>query len=214
MAVRVVLADDHPVFRFGLRAVLDTAPEVTVVAEAADGEELLRLVEVHRPDVVITDLAMPRLGGTAAITALRDRAVPPRVLVLTMHADDASLFAALRAGAAGYLVKGADRDEIRRAVASVATGQAVYGAEVASRIVDFYTGAAADYRASSFPELTPREREVLELVAAGCRNSEIAHRLGVSDKTVRNHVSNVFAKLEVETRAEAVVRARNGGLGA
>ncbi len=155
---------------------------------------------------------MPRLSGTEALAQLRERDPDLGVLVLTMHADDASLFAALRAGARGYLVKGADRDEIVRAVTAVAAGQAVYGPDVAQRIVDFYTGATGDYRAASFPELTVREREVLELLAGGCRNHEIARRLGVTDKTVRNHVSAVLTKLQVPDRPAAVARARDAGL--
>ncbi len=150
---------------------------------------------------------MPRLSGTEAVARLRERVPDLGVLVLTMPADDASLFAALRAGARGYLVKGADRDEIVRAATAVAAGQAVYGPDVAQRIVDFYTGATGDYRAS-FPELTTREREVLELLAGGCRNHEIARRLGVADKTVRNHVSAVLTKLQVSDRPAAVARHR------
>ena len=213
MAVRVAVADDHPMYRFGLRAVLDASPEVDVVGEAGDGRELLALVDRHAPDVVLTDLSMPELSGTAAIAELARRAPGTGVLVLTMHEDDASLFAALRAGARGYLLKGADREEIIRAVLTVARGDAVYGAAVARRIVDFYTGAASDYRMQTFPQLTEREREVLELLAAGLRNGEIARRLVLSEKTVRNHVSAVLAKLQVPDRAAAVARARDAGLG-
>jgi DNA-binding NarL/FixJ family response regulator len=213
VTVRVVLADDHPMYRYGLRAVLDASPEVEVVGEAEDGAELLALVARTAPDVVLTDLSMPRLSGTAAIAELSRRYPGTGVLVLTMHEDDASLFAALRAGARGYLLKGADRDEIVRAVLAVAGGDAVYGGAVARRIVDFYTGAARDYRVQTFPELTEREREVLELLAAGLRNSEIARRLTLSEKTVRNHVSAVLVKLQVPDRAAAAARARDAGLG-
>ena len=213
MPVRVVLADDHPMYRFGLRAVLEASPEVDVTGEAGNGDELLALVERHAPDVVLTDLSMPKMTGTAAIAELARRHPGIGVLVLTMHEDDASLFAALRAGARGYLLKGADREEIVRAVLSVAGGDAVYGGGVARRIVDFYTGASRDYRVQTFPELTEREREVLELLAAGLRNSEIARRLTLSEKTVRNHVSAVLVKLQVPDRAAAVARARDAGLG-
>ncbi|MGY1602425.1 response regulator [Geodermatophilus sp. SYSU D00815] len=211
--VRVVLADDHPMYRFGLRAVLDAAPEVDVVGEAGDGRELLAVVARDAPDVVLTDLSMPELSGTAAIAELARLAPGTGVLVLTMHEDDASLFAALRAGARGYLLKGADQEEIVRAVLTVARGDAVYGAAVARRIVDFYTGVAADYRVTAFPQLTEREREVLELLAAGLRNGEIARRLVLSEKTVRNHVSAVLVKLQLPDRAAAVARARDAGLG-
>ena len=210
MSVRVVLADDHPMYRFGLRAVLDASPEVEVVGEAADGAELLALVARHAPDVVLTDLSMPTLSGTAAIDELTRRQPGVGVLVLTMHEDDVSLFAALRAGARGYLLKGADRDEIVRAVLAVAGGDAVYGGAVARRVVDSLTGVA---RTHVLPELTGREREVLELLAAGLPTGQIARRLGLSDKTVRNHVSAVLTKLQVPDRAAAVARAREAGLG-
>jgi DNA-binding NarL/FixJ family response regulator len=210
VSVRVVLADDHPMYRFGLRAVLDASPEVEVVGEAADGAELLALVARHAPDVVLTDLSMPTLSGTAAIDELTRRQPGVGVLVLTMHEDDVSLFAALRAGARGYLLKGADRDEIVRAVLAVAGGDAVYGGAVARRVVDSLTGVA---RTHVLPELTGREREVLELLAAGLPTGQIARRLALSDKTVRNHVSAVLTKLQVPDRAAAVARAREAGLG-
>ncbi len=210
MSVRVVLADDHPMYRFGLRAVLDASPEVEVVGEAADGAELLALVARHAPDVVLTDLSMPTLSGTAAIDELTRRQPGVGVLVLTMHEDDVSLFAALRAGARGYLLKGADRDEIVRAVLAVAGGDAVYGGAVARRVVDSLTGVA---RTPVLPELTGREREVLELLAAGLPTGQIARRLALSDKTVRNHVSAVLTKLQVPDRAAAIARAREAGLG-
>jgi DNA-binding NarL/FixJ family response regulator len=210
VSVRVVLADDHPMYRFGLRAVLDASPEVEVVGEAADGAELLALVARYVPDVVLTDLSMPTLSGTAAIDELTRRQPGVGVLVLTMHEDDVSLFAALRAGARGYLLKGADRDEIVRAVLAVAGGDVVYGGAVARRVVDSLTGVA---RSPVLPELTGREREVLELLAAGLPTGQIARRLALSDKTVRNHVSAVLTKLQVRDRAAAVVRAREAGLG-
>jgi DNA-binding NarL/FixJ family response regulator len=211
MTVRVVLADDHPMYRFGLRAVLDASPEVEVVGEASDGAELLAVVNECTPDVVLTDLSMPRLSGAAAIDELSRRHPQLGVLVLTMHEDDASLFGALRAGARGYLLKGADREEIVRAVLAVAGGDAVYGGAVARRVVDALTGTGS--RAPAFPELTDRERQVLELLAAGLATGRIAARLALSDKTVRNHVSAVLTKLQVPDRSAAVARARAAGLG-
>jgi DNA-binding NarL/FixJ family response regulator len=211
VTVRVVLADDHPVYRFGLRAVLDASPEVEVVGEAADGAELLAQVARCSPDVVLTDLSMPTLSGTAAIDELTRRRPGLGILVLTMHEDDASLFGALRAGARGYLLKGADRDEIVRAVLAVAGGDALYGGAVARRVADALTGTAT--RTPVLPELTGREREVLELLAAGLPTGRIARRLGLSDKTVRNHVSAVLTKLQVPDRAAAVSRAREAGMG-
>ncbi|WP_425836026.1 response regulator [Streptomyces fractus] len=210
----VVLADDHPMFRFGLRAVLDGAEGVTVTGEAADGRELIDVVERVRPDVVLCDLAMPGLDGVAAIRLLLAARPGLGILVLTMHEDDEALFAALRAGARGYLLKGADREEILRAARGVAAGNAVYGAAVADRIVGFFTGTDARYREQVFPELTAREREVLELVAAGHGNHAIARKLVLSEKTVRNHVAAVLQKLRLPDRAAAVARARDSGLGA
>jgi DNA-binding NarL/FixJ family response regulator len=211
--LRVVIADDHPMVRYGIAAVLADCPEVAVVGEAADGHELLALVEAQQPDVVVTDLAMPGLSGVEAVTRLRAEHPNVATLVLTMHVDDESLFAAMRAGAQGYLVKGADRSELVNAIQAVAAGDAVYGAEVARKIVDFFTGAHESYAAKAFPELTDRERDVLRLVAEGCRNSEIAARLGLSDKTVRNHVSSVLMKLHVPDRTAAAIRARDAGFG-
>jgi DNA-binding NarL/FixJ family response regulator len=213
-AVRVVLADDHPMVRYDITAVLADAPEVLVVGEASDGEELLAVVEQHHPDVVVTDLDMPGMTGAEATARLRTSHPDLAVLVLTLHEDDESLFAALRAGARGYLLKGADRAELVRAILSVAAGEAVYGPAVASRIVQFFTGARDEYAAQVFPELTDRERDVLGLIASGRRNSEIATALGLSDKTVRNHVSNVLLKLQVPDRTAAALKARESGLGA
>jgi DNA-binding NarL/FixJ family response regulator len=211
--VRVVLADDHPMFRYGLRTVLDDAPEIEVVGEAASGRELLDVVAATQPDVVLTDLGMPDLDGAAATRQLLTRQPTIAVLVLTMHDDDESVFAALRAGALGYLLKGADGPELVRAVLAVAAGDAVYGAAVARRIVAFYSDAHQRYAAQAFPDLTPRERDVLDLLATGARNHEIARRLGLSEKTVRNHVSALLLKLQVPDRTAAAARARDAGLG-
>jgi DNA-binding NarL/FixJ family response regulator len=209
--VRVVLADDHPMVRYGIAAVLEAVAEVELVGQAGDGDELLALVASEKPDVVLTDLAMPGRDGLSAVRALHDSDPGLPVLVLTMHADDDSVFAALRAGAKGYLIKGADGAELVRAIQTVAAGDAVYGAPIASRIVQLLTGPPATPPA--FPELTDREREVLELMAAGLRNHAIADRLGLSEKTVRNHVSNVLLKLQVPDRTAAAIKAREAGFG-
>lgn len=211
---RVVVADDHPVFRYGLVAVLEGADGIEVVGEADSGADLLAVVERERPDVVITDLHMPELDGVAATREVLRRAPDTGVLVLTLHDDDATVLAALRAGALGYLVKGADRAEIVRAVEAVAVGQAVYAASVAQRIVGFYTGVQERYAAEVFPQLTAREREVLDLVATGCGNHAVAGRLHLSEKTVRNHVSALLMKVGVPDRAALVAAARDAGLGA
>jgi DNA-binding NarL/FixJ family response regulator len=211
--IRVVVADDHPVFRYGLLAVLDGADGVETVGEAEDGERLLEVVERERPDVVVTDLHMPGLDGVAATREVLRRAPGTGVLVLTLHDDDATVVSALRAGALGYLVKGADRAEIVRAVEAVAAGQAVYGASVAQRIVGFYTGVQERYSAEVFPQLSVREREVLDLVATGCGNHAIAARLHLSEKTVRNNVSALLMKVGAPDRAALIVTAREAGMG-
>src|SRR3954447_1850506 len=207
--IRVVLADDHPMFRFGLSAALSGLPDVVVVGEAASGQELLAVVASEQPDVVVTDLAMPGVDGAAATVRLRQDQPEMAVLVLTMHDDDDSLLAALRAGARGYLVKGAELDEIARAVRSVAHGEAVYSAAVAGRIIRL----ASEGPRPVLPDLTIREREVLDHIAAGLRNPEIARRLGLSEKTVRNHVSSLLLKLQVDDRTAAALRGRDAGLG-
>ncbi|KGN32050.1 LuxR family transcriptional regulator [Knoellia sinensis KCTC 19936] len=211
--MRVVVADDHPMYRYGITAILGQADGIDVVAEVADGEALVKAVHQFQPDVVLTDLSMPVRDGAAAAGALISAFPELAVLVITMHEDDEHVFAALRAGARGYLVKGADGDEIVRAVRAVANGDAVYGGPVARRIVAAYSGGErGSVTARAFPTLTPREREVLELVATGCRNHEIARRLFMSEKTVRNHVSQVLLKLQVPDRTAAALRAHEAGV--
>jgi len=207
----VVIADDHPMFRYGLAAALDAVREVEVVGQAPDGAALVVLVNDLRPDVVLTDLAMPGLGGEAAIAEIVARYPEVAVLVLTMHADDDAVLGALRAGAHGYLLKGADRDEIARAVLTVAGGGTVYGAEVGRRLAALLSVRGQATR--RFPELTPRKEQILSLVATGLGNHEIARRLGLSEKTVRNNVAAILNKLQVRDRAAAVARARDAGLG-
>ena len=211
--LRVLLADDHPMVRYGIAAVLAGTESVVVAGEAADGRALLDLALAEPPDVVLTDLAMPGMGGVELIAALRAALPHVPVLVLTMHANDEAVFAALRAGARGYLIKGADGAELVRAIESVAAGEAVYGPEVANRIIGFFTGTPDAYAAQAFPDLTDRERDVLELMAVGLRNHAIAERLALSEKTVRNHVSSVLLKLQVPDRTAAALKAREAGLG-
>jgi DNA-binding NarL/FixJ family response regulator len=206
---RVVLADDHPMFRYGVAAALAGVPEIDLVGEAASGAELLALVDRVQPDVVLTDLAMPGMDGATACRALLATRPDLGVLVLTMHADDESLVTAMRAGARGYVLKGADRAELVRAILAVADGQAVYAGLVAQRIADLISGGAAPGPAAEpFPDLTPREREVLSLLSDGARNSAIARQLGMSEKTVRNHVSSILMKLQVPDRTAAALAAR------
>jgi len=209
--IRVVVADDHPVVRAGLTALLSSLPGVEVVGVAATGREALREVVTTRPDVAVLDLQMPDLDGFAATRELARAAPGVAVLVLTMFDDDDSVFAAMRAGARGYLVKGAEQDEIARAIHAVASGEAIFGPGVARRVLGFFS--APPQSAQPFPELTPREREVLNLLAAGLSNAAIGRRLGVAAKTVANTVSSIFTKLRVAGRPEAIVRARDAGLG-
>jgi DNA-binding NarL/FixJ family response regulator len=214
MTVRVVLADDHPMYRYGLGAILEQAESVDVVANVGGGNELVRAAAHHRPDVVVTDLSMPDLDGVEATRLLLKAQPELAVLVLTMHEDDEHVFAALRAGARGYILKGAGGEEIVNAVVAVSSGDAVYGGSVARRIVAFFAGTDEESPGMrAFPDLTPREREVLELLAEGRRNHEIARSLTMSEKTVRNHVSQVLMKLHVPDRTAAALRAREAGLG-
>jgi DNA-binding NarL/FixJ family response regulator len=209
--IRVVIADDHPAFRAGLRLLLQDSG-LDVVAEAPDGLAAVDAVVATGPDVALLDLQMPGLTGVEVTRRLQEVAPGTRVLVLTMIEADETVLAAIRAGAWGYLLKGAGQEEIERAVRSVAGGQVVYGTGVAERVLTFFS-AGAGTPVGPFPQLSEREREVLRLVAEGRANAEIARRLFLSEKTVRNHVSSIFAKLDVTDRAQAVARARDAGLG-
>lgn len=209
--VTVMLADGHPVVRGGLRALLAAAAGITVVAEAGNGREAVREAVLHRPDVLIMDLRIGDLAAASVIMQIRRAAPNTAVLVFTMADDDESVFTAMRAGARGYLLKRAEHDDLIRAVRAVAAGGAVFGAPIANRLSGLFTpsGPALD----PFPELTTREREVLDLLAAGLPTPGIARRLCLAGKTVSNHLSSIFAKLQVATRAEAIVQARKAGLG-
>jgi DNA-binding NarL/FixJ family response regulator len=211
--LRVLLADDHPVFRKGLRALLTSLPEATVVGEATDGEQAIRLAAQHQPDVVVMDINMPGINGVEATRRIIAARPDTAVLVLTMFDDDDSVFAAMRAGARGYLVKGSDTDDVVRAITAVGNGGAVFGPSVARRILAFLTRPLSAYDQQLFPELSTREREVLDLIATGATNPDIAKRLFLSPKTIRNHVSSIFTKLQVADRAHAIIRARAAGLG-
>lgn len=210
--IRVLIADDHRLFREGVRALLRSRPEADVVGEAATGDEVLSEVERLHPDVILMDIQMPGLNGIDATRRVLAARPEIGILVLTMYEDDDSVFAAMRAGARGYVLKGADQMELLRAIQAVASGEALFSPSIAARLVAFFA-AGASAPAAPFPDLTEREREVLDLIAQGQSNATIAQRLGISAKTVRNHVSNVFSKLQVAGRAEAIVRAREAGLG-
>ena len=213
MPTRVLLADDHPVVRDGLRALLGAAGDMVVVAEAGDGREAIRLARAHGPDVVVMDLAMPGLGGAAATREIIAARPATGVVVLTMHADDAALAAALQAGARGFLVKDSIGSEVLDAVRAVATGNAYFAAAVAARVLRLASTGVRAAALVTLPELTVREREVLDLVARGLNNAAIARRLTVSPLTIRNHITNILAKLAVPDRQRAADVARRAGLG-
>jgi DNA-binding NarL/FixJ family response regulator len=218
-AIRIVIADDHPVFRFGLRALLNAMPDTEVVGEVATGEEVLAMAAAARPDVILMDINMPGLNGIEATRRIRETNPEIRILMVTMLEDD-SVFAAMRAGARGYVVKGTEPTEVLRAIRAVADGEAIFSPAIAERLIHYFTTppvGAGDHTptapAEAFPDLTEREREVLGLIAQGLTNSAIAEQLVLSPKTVRNYITEIFSKLQVADRAQAIIRARKAGLG-
>ncbi|QBX57398.1 response regulator transcription factor [Nocardioides seonyuensis] len=211
--MRVVVVDDHPLFRDGVHTALGADDDLEVVGEAEDVASAISVTAELAPDVVLMDLNLPDGSGIEAVRELSARHPEVRVLVMTMSTDDDAVVAAMRAGARGFVVKGAGRRDLVESVRAVASGGAVFSPVVADRLAGYFTGLAAVPGREAFPQLTEREREVLELLARGLDNRGIARALFLSDKTVRNHVSNTLAKLEVSSRSEAVMRARNAGLG-
>ncbi len=211
--IRILIADDHAVFRDGLRGLLASLPDTEVVGEAATGDEAVAQAAALQPDVVLMDVQMPGLNGIEATRRIVAATPALAVLMLTMFEDDDSVFAAMRAGARGYVLKGGRQAEILRAIQAVAGGDAIFGPGIARRMITYFSGLAQAGAAPLFPELTEREREILELVAQGCTNMAIAERLVLSRKTVSNHISNIFSKLQVADRAQAIIRARQAGLG-
>ncbi len=210
--LRVLIADDHPLFRDGLRALLATVPDAELAGEVSSGDEAVRLAASLQPDVVLMDLQMPGLNGIEATRQIVNASPRIGVLVVTMFEDDHSVFAAMRAGARGYLLKGATHAEMLRAIRAVANGEAIFSPAVAVRLMEFFASMRPAQPSTLFPELSEREREILALIAQGDKNAEIAERLVLSPKTVRNHVSNILSKLQVADRAQAILRAREAGL--
>jgi DNA-binding NarL/FixJ family response regulator len=211
-AIRVLIADDHASFRDGLRRLLALVPEVEVVGEAANGHDTIKQAVALQPDVIFMDLQMPDLNGVEATRQILEMSPHIGILVLTMFDDDDSVFAAMRAGARGYVLKGADRGEIGRAITAVSSGEAIFSPAIAHRLIEYFATVASHAPRPAFPQLSDRENEVLALIAHGENNAGIASRLHLSAKTVRNHVSNIFSKLQVADRAQAIIRARDAGL--
>jgi DNA-binding NarL/FixJ family response regulator len=217
MPINVLIADDHVFYREGVRALLSNSPEITVIGEANNGDEVIaKAAELH-PDVILMDLKMPGMNGIEATRRIIQGQAKIGILVITMFDDDDSVFAAMRAGARGYLLKDADKDELLRAIVAVKKGEAIFSPAIAQRMIQYFGTSPARQSASpksdEFPELTERELEILDLIAQGHNNMVIANKLSLSIKTVQNYVSSILTKLQVADRAQAIVRAREAGLG-
>jgi DNA-binding NarL/FixJ family response regulator len=211
--IRILIADDHAVYREGLRAVLGPEPDMEIVGEAGAGKEVVERAAELRPDVVLMDIQMPQINGIEATRRILEIDPDIWIVVLTMFEDDDSVFSAMRAGARGYVLKDAHPSEIPQVLRAVAGGGAYFGPEIARRLMDFFSAPKVASAEASFPELTLREREILDLIAQGHTNAKIAARLFLSPRTVGNHVSHIFTKLQVADRAHAIIRAREAGLG-
>jgi DNA-binding NarL/FixJ family response regulator len=212
-SIRVLIADDHTLFRDGLRALLASIPDIQIVGEAASGQDTVAQATALQPDVILMDIQMPDMNGIEATRQILRASPHVGIIILTMFKDDDSVFAAMRAGARGYVLKGADQAVLLRALHAVASGECLFSPEIAQRLMGFFANLAPASRLELFPELTDREREILAWIAEGNTNAEIAEKLIISMKTVRNHVSNIFSKLQVADRAQAAIRAREAGLG-
>ncbi len=214
--IRLLIVDDHTLFREGLRALFSAIEDIELVGEATTGKEAVDLVEKLQPDVVLMDIDMPGSSGVQATRSILRKTPTTGIVMVTMLEDDASVFSAMRAGARGYVLKGAQPKELLQIIRAVANGQALFGPAIATRIMRFFNEQEAHFEASSpeeaFPELSPREMEVLELIAQGDKNTEIAEKLVISGKTVRNHITSIFSKLQVADRAQAIIKARDAGL--
>lgn len=206
----ILIVDDHPLFRKGLRALLGTLPQVQVVGDAASGSEAVRLAEQLQPSLVLMDLQMPEGDGLSATRQIAATTPACHILVVTMFDDDDSVFAAMRAGARGYVLKDMDDDEMTRAILAVGHGEAIFSPAIAARMMTFFASRPT-HAPELFPDLTESERNVLRLMARGLANDAIAAQLAFSPKTVRNYISNIFSKLQVADRAQAIVRAHDAG---
>lgn len=211
--IRLFIADDHQLFREGLRALFLSIEDIDIVGEASDGQTAIDQISELQPDVVLMDIQMPGVNGIEATRRIATISPHIGTIILTMYDDDDSVFSAMRAGARGYILKGADQQEMLRTIRAVSDGEALFGPGIASRLMDFFSALPPQSSPDVFPELTERERQVLEFIARGHNNQEIADQLFIANKTVRNHVSNIFSKLQVVDRAQAIIRAREAGMG-
>ncbi len=211
--IKIIFVDDHPLFRDGLRNLLSLVSDFEIIAEASSGEEAITLADTLQPDIVLMDLKMPGINGIEATKEILSTNPLIGIIVFTMFDDDDSVFAAMRAGAKGYLLKGASQEETIRAIRSIASGEAIFSPSIAGRLIHYFNHSIQKQAPTAFPELTVREREVLGLIVQGVKNSGIAERLGLSPKTIRNHVSNIYNKLQVADRWEAIERAKKEGMG-
>ena len=215
--IRVLIADDHALFREGVNAILKSVPDIELVGEAGTGQEAFTLASDLKPDVILMDIQMPDVNGVDATERILQTQPEAGIIIVTMLEDDDSLFSAIRAGARGYVLKGADKAEMLKSIRAVAEGEALFGPAIATRLLNLFHHRSAQPKsgtqAAAFPDLTDREREILSHIARGDTNSEIAEELTISLKTVRNHVSSIFNKLQVTNRAQAAIRARDAGLG-
>lgn len=211
--IRVLIADDHPLFRDGIRTLLLATAAMELIGQAETGNEVVQLAVELQPDVILMDIQMPGLNGIDATRQIIHTSPHIAVLMVTMFDDDTSVFSAMRAGARGYLLKGAKHEEIQRAIRAVDNGEAIFSPSVASRMMTFFSQIKQPKLPQIFPELSDREREILDLIAQGYKNPEIANELFISPKTVRNHVSNILSKLQVADRTQAILKAREAGMG-
>ena len=210
--LRILIADDHPLFRHGIHEFLTLTPEIEVVGEATSGEEVITQAEALHPDVILMDVNMPGVNGIEATRRILYDSPHIRILVVTMFEDDGTVFAAMRAGARGYILKDAEKENILRAIQAVGNGEAIFSPTIATRLIDFFATQSSSVPKEIFPSLTEREREILQLIARGQSNADIARELSLSSKTVYNYVSNILSKLQVADRAQAIIRAREAGL--
>lgn len=211
-SLHILIADDHPLFRKGMRTLLTATAETEVIGEATTGQEVIELAATLQPDVILMDLQMPGINGIEATRQILQTSPHIRILVITLFEDDASVFSALRAGARGYVLKDTKEEEMVRAIRAVGSGEAIFSPSIATRLMDFFAAPRPAVPKEIFPTLTEREREILQLIARGSTNHDIARQLALSVKTVNNYVSNIFSKLQVADRAQAIIRARDAGL--